>query len=91
MQAAIAELKMLITHHFPSAQFTVQQAADEPEAILLVTTVDIDDPDDVTDLVIERMMELQIDQGLPIFVVPVRHPARVMQLLNAGLLARLAG
>jgi hypothetical protein len=63
---------------------------DEPEAVLLVTTVDIDDPDDVTDLVIERMMEIQIDQGLPIFVVPVRHPARVMQMISARSLARLA-
>jgi hypothetical protein len=38
----------------------------------LIAAVDVDDLDDVTDLVIKRMMEIQIEDGLPIFVIPTR-------------------
>ena len=33
-------------------------------------------PDDVMDLVADRLLELQVDQGLPVHVVPLRTPAR---------------
>lgn len=41
----------------------------------LIAAVDVDELDEVADLVIERMMEIQIEDGLPIFVVPTRPAA----------------
>ena len=46
----------------------------------ITTTVDLDDPDEVVDLVIERMLELQIDEGLPVYVIPIRTAERVAAL-----------
>jgi hypothetical protein len=85
--AALSELQALILRSYPDAQFEVCRGHDDPEALLLVTTVDIDDPDDVVDLVIDRMMEIQIERGLPLYVVPIRSPARVMALIRARSLA----
>jgi hypothetical protein len=34
--------------------------------------VDVDDPDEVVDLVIERVLSLTIDEGVPVHVPPVR-------------------
>src|SRR3546814_1184299 len=50
---------------------------------LLVATVDVEDQDAVLDVVVDRMMELQIDEGLPIFVIPVRTAERVAAMRAA--------
>lgn len=76
MQAAIAELQERIRDRYPAASFRVQYSPDEPEAVLLKTMVDVEDRDEVLDVVAERMMQLQIEEGLPIFVVPIRPPER---------------
>ncbi len=81
MQAAIAELKAMIRTRYPSTTFTLSAGEDDPDAVHLIATVDIDDPDEVVDLVIGRMLELQIDEALPIFVIPVRTPERVAAML----------
>ena len=39
-------------------------------------TVDVDDPDEVVDLVIDRMLALQIDVGLSVHLIPIRTPER---------------
>jgi hypothetical protein len=49
----------------------------------LTTIVDLDDPDEVLDLVINRMMELQVEDKLPVYVIPVRTPERVAALRRA--------
>ena len=51
-----------------------------PEVTHLTTTVDVDDPDEVVDLVIDRMLELTIDEGIPVYVIPIRTPERVATL-----------
>jgi len=80
IEAAIAELEELVRSRYPTAAFSVEQAVDEPEAVHILTTVDLDDPDEVVDLVIDRELALQIDEGLPIHVIPVRTPERVAAL-----------
>lgn len=67
----------MITEHWPSATFSVSRGEDNPEGIHLNTTVDIEDTDEVADLVIDRLLELQIDEGLPIHVIPIRPIERV--------------
>jgi len=41
---------------------------------------DVDDPDEVTDLTIERELALQADEGIPVYVIPLRTPARTEAL-----------
>ena len=84
MEAAIAEMKALISRHYPGTTFTIYEW-DDPEGIFLSAVVDIEDLEAVTDLFISRMVDLQIDEDLPLFVVPERTPEK-----HAALLAREA-
>jgi hypothetical protein len=43
----------------------------------LGATVDVADMGDVVDLFLDRLVELQVEEGLPLFVVPVRPVDRV--------------
>jgi hypothetical protein len=79
-QAALTELQRLLTQHYPAATFFVARSQDNPESIHLVTTVDVEDTDAVLDVVIDRVLTLQVEEGLPIHVIPVRPIARVMAL-----------
>jgi hypothetical protein len=51
---------------------------EDPEGLYVLATVDVDDTDAVVDVYIDRLLTLQIDDGLPIYVVPLRlHPQKV--------------
>jgi len=80
LQQAVAELQHLITTHYPGTTFTVGPGSDDLEGTYITATVDLDDPDDVIDLVIGRVLAFQVEDGLPIHVVPIRTPERVAQL-----------
>ncbi len=84
MEAAITEMKALISMHYPTTTFSVYEW-DDPEGIFLSAVVDTEDLEAVTDLFISRMVDLQVDEGLPLFVVPERTPEK-----HAALLAREA-
>jgi hypothetical protein len=84
--AAIRELQDLIAAQYPEATFAVEEGC-EPPGIYLIATIDVPDTSAVFDLVVERLLELQIDEGLPIYVTPVRPIARVIEELQTrGLL-----
>jgi hypothetical protein len=74
MQSAIDELQSLIPRSYPSAQFHVGGSPDDAEIVQFNVIVDVDDLDVVLDTVIDRMMEIQIDDSLPLFVVATRPP-----------------
>ncbi len=78
---AIAEMENLIKTQYPSASFTVSKG-DDPEGTYLTATVDVEDTDEVMDLYIDRLLSLQVDEGLPLYVIPVRPPERVAELLK---------
>jgi hypothetical protein len=78
--SALNELRTLITTHYPEAQFEVLRDGDDPAAIHLASTVDIAEPDDVIDVVIDRLLELQVEEGLPIHVIPLRPLERLVSL-----------
>jgi hypothetical protein len=82
-QNAIAELQRIICHRYPTASFRVGLAEDDPQSIHITTIVDVDDPDEVGDLVLDRVLELQEEEGLPIHVIPIRTPERVLAELQA--------
>jgi hypothetical protein len=81
MEAAVHELQELITARFPQAAFVVEEGCD-PEGIYLVTTVDIADTDEVIAVVGDRLVELQVDEGLPLYVTPLRPIERVIAQLR---------
>src|SRR5712692_1565268 len=81
MEEAVHELKRLITARFPQAAFVVEEGFD-PEGIYLVTTVDIADTDEVIAVVGDRLVELQVDEGLPVYVTPLRPIERVVAQLR---------
>ena len=76
IKEALHELKGLITAHFPQAAFVVEEGVD-PEGVYLITTVDIADTDEVIAVIGDRLVELQVDEGLPIYVTPLRPIERV--------------
>jgi hypothetical protein len=82
MQDAINELQTTIGQRYPTASFTLAHPEDEPTSVELTAIVDVEDPDEVLDTVIERVIQFQVDEQLPIHVVPVRPPARVAAALQ---------
>jgi hypothetical protein len=79
IQSALAELKAMIVECWPGACFSVSQSED-PAGVYLDAIVDLDDPDKVLDLVVNRLLELQVNEGLPVHVVPLRTPERAAAL-----------
>jgi hypothetical protein len=81
MEEAVHELKRLITARFPQSAFVVEEGFD-PEGIYLLATVDIADTDEVIAVVGDRLVELQVDEGLPVYVTPLRPIERVIAELR---------
>ena len=88
MQSALSELQELIHTQHPTATFEVTRAEDDPNSIHLQATVDVDDPDQVLDLVIDRVLEFQVEERLPVHVIPLRPLERVAPTRRAHLGAR---
>jgi hypothetical protein len=82
IEAALEELRRLISDRFPAATFTIQEGTD-PLGIYLTATVDIEDPDEVIDLVGDRLLDMQVEEGLLIYVIPERPIERVLAELRA--------
>ncbi len=64
IQAALEELRGIIGRHFPTATFTVTRGED-PTGIDPTPVVDVEDLDEVTDVFLDRLIELQVEEGLP--------------------------
>jgi hypothetical protein len=77
VQVAVAELQELIRGRWPGAKFSIARGEDNPEGIHLNATVDVDDPEEVLDLVIDRVVGMQSEQELPIHVIPLRPVEKV--------------
>jgi len=75
-QAAVQELTGLVVQRYPGASFVISPGEDDPEATHIIATVDVDDPDEVVDLIIDRMLALQIEENLPVHLIPIRTPER---------------
>jgi hypothetical protein len=77
VQRALLELQAIISARWPNATFVVTRGQDDPEAIHLDTTVDVDDTEEVLDLVIDRVLDLQINRGIPVHVIPLQSSERI--------------
>jgi hypothetical protein len=81
LDEAIVELRELITRHYPDATFTVSEGED-PDGIYLTATVDVEDMGEVVDVFLDRMVDLQVEEGLPIYVIAVRPLERNLAILT---------
>lgn len=80
LEAALGELEALIGARYPSATFAITDG-DDPRGTYLLATVDVEDTDEVVDVFVERLMQLQIDEGLPLYVIPIRPMERIQAAL----------
>ena len=80
---ALAELRERIAAHYPDATFEVAHG-DDPPGTYLVPTLDLDDTEELFDVIGERLLEMQIDEGLRLYVFPVRPLARVLAEMSSG-------
>jgi hypothetical protein len=88
ISTALGELRERIQQRYPDATFVVEEGED-PEGVYLIPTVDAEDTDEVLDVVMDRLLDLQIGEGLPVYVMPALPLARVAeQLAERSLLQR---
>ncbi len=80
--AALDELKALIAGQYPDATFEAFEG-DDPAGIYLRTTVDIEDSSDALTPALDKLYDLEVEQGLPIYVVTSQPPARIAAQLKA--------
>ena len=71
LQGAVDELQHLIRRVDPLATFQVVPG-DDPTGTYVLATVDVEDTELVMDAYMDRLLTLQIDEGLPIYVLPLR-------------------
>ncbi len=90
MSAAITEMTDLIRDSYPGTTFFVD-VEENQETVYVTAVVDVDDPDEVVDCFIDRVLTLQVDEGLPLHVIPIRTPARREQLRAALQIGRSSG
>lgn len=79
VQAAVTELTGLMRQCCPTATFAVHRGTEDPEETFITATVDVEDPDEVLTPVLDRLLTLQLDEGIPVYVVPVHTPKRTAQ------------
>lgn len=77
-QNAIEELKGLISQRYPGATFEVVEGED-PEGIYLLATVDVEDVEEVLDVVLDQLFTIQVERGLPIYLIPLEPLERVLR------------
>ena len=81
MDAAIEEIKQLILQYLPEATFD-SGPGEDPVGMYLVATVDLEDLGPVEDVFLDRLVELQVDEGIPLYVITSRPLARTMEMLE---------
>jgi hypothetical protein len=69
--AALADFKESIRANYPEATFKVEIGG-EPDGIYLLATVDVENTMDVLDTIMDRLLEVQVDEELPVYVIPMR-------------------
>ena len=73
----VAELREMIAARYPDATFELVSGED-PAGLYLIPTIDVEDTEEVAEVVADRLLALQVDEELPVYVFPVRPLARVL-------------
>ena len=78
IQAAVDDLEAMIRRRYPMATFAIVRG-DDPEGFYLKATVDLADVDEVVDQeLLDRLFEFQVEQSLPVYVIPLQPVERVL-------------
>jgi hypothetical protein len=83
----VAELQAKIVQRYPTASFEVFQGED-PVGTYLRAIVDVDDPDSATDLIVDRLLPLQVDERLPLYFIAAKPVEKALQEALGGRPAR---
>jgi hypothetical protein len=77
-QAAIDEIKHSILKRYPDVTFRVHPGFDDPTSICLEAIVDLEDPDAVLEGLTDRLVDILVDDGVPLHVLPLYTPERAL-------------
>ncbi len=77
IERAVKELRSMISQRYPDATFNLTYGED-PEGVYLKPVVDVEDTTEVFDVVGDRLLDMQVEEELPIYVVPVRPLASIL-------------
>lgn len=75
VQAALDELQALITARYPEATFSVYTWYDTA-GIFLEATIDVDDTEEAHDAFMDRLLDIQVEEGIPVHVRLSQPPER---------------
>lgn len=67
---ALQELGQMILSRYPTATLSIRHG-DDPVGTYLQAEVDVDTLTDVVDIVLDRRVEMEVGEGLPIELVPM--------------------
>src|SRR3954470_1128880 len=81
IERAVAELQDMIRQQWPTSMFSVSSGED-PEGIYLDAVVDVDDTDEVMDVIVDRLLELQVEEQVPVYVVVTRTLDRIARAMH---------
>lgn len=70
IKTAIGELKGLIVGSYPTAKFRFTYTLDDSLGVHLVPIVDVEDEEEIYDAYGDKLLDIQIEQRLPIYVFP---------------------
>jgi hypothetical protein len=80
-QAAIKDLERQIRRRYPGVRFEVVEGNDS-DGVYLQPTLDLDDLDELFDQdLLDRLYDIQVEQGLSVYVLPVWPAERVAREL----------
>lgn len=87
IEAALAELERRIRVQYPSATFTDSIGLEPVVGFYLNVTADVDDTDDVYEVIADRLLDMQVEEELPVYVwielTPERREAQWREHLAA--------
>ena len=78
VKEAAEELKAIVRARYPEAQFILARAPDDHHIWLLWTEIDIEDPDEVRRLTLDREAEMLEEDNILLHMVPIRSLKRVL-------------
>src|SRR3954463_4426314 len=76
--AASRELEARIGDKYPEARFS-RLWLDDPEGMHLRVVASVTDPEEIFDLVGEQLLHFQVDEGFPLYLVPLRPVGEVVK------------
>lgn len=74
MRAYVEEIQGMIRARFPDATFAVY-GGEDPPGIYIDVVADVDDEYDILDLVSDRQVDILLENGRGLYVVPLRRAA----------------